>query len=148
MKVLFTQEVPGTAQAGQIKEVSNGYARNYLIPKKLAVPASEAALRQLDAERKAEARRQAKQADADQTLASRLGQTTVTFRVRVGQEHRLYGSITNTDIAEALEKQLGQPIDRRKVVLEEPIRHLGSYQVPVHLSRGLEPHVTVVVEPE
>jgi large subunit ribosomal protein L9 len=148
LKILLTQDVQGLGKAGQIKEVHDGYARNYLLPRGLAVFATPAEMKKREVQEKSRAIQDAKQADAGRRLADRIAAVQLVFRARVGEQHRLFGSITTTDIAEAMEKQLGEPIDRHRLVLEEPIKHLGTFKVPVHLGRDLSPEVTVVVEPE
>ncbi len=148
MEVLLIQTVDNLGQAGDIKKVADGYARNYLIPQGLAVLATKSALKQVDRLRRAEAQRQARTTAEASALADILAQATVTFKAKTGEKDRLYGSVTNANIAEALEREIGQAIDKRKIDLPEPIRELGTYQVPVKLSAGLTPHVTVIVERE
>ncbi len=148
MKVLLLEDVKGVGRAGDVKDVAEGYFRNYLAPKKLATLATEATLKRVADQRAAEARRSARAAAEYRSLAERIAQTQLDFRVKVGEQHRLYGSITAADIAERLQQVLGQPIDKRHVELEEPIRHLGTYKVTVHLAHEVEPKVTVVVERE
>jgi large subunit ribosomal protein L9 len=145
MKVYFLKDVPGVARAGEIKEVAEGYARNYLLPRKLAVAATEAVIDQARARQAAEARRAAREAEELRELAGRLDGLTVTVAVRAGKEGRLYGSVTAADIAEAISARVGRPIDRRRVELEAPIRKTGEYRVVVRLSRDLAPRVNVVV---
>jgi large subunit ribosomal protein L9 len=119
-----------------------------LIPRKLATPATEGALKNVEQQKTSYAKRQA-QLDAEaRALAARLGNTTLTLKARVGGQERLYGSITAADIAEALGKELGATFDRRKLVLEEPIRELGTHTVPVHLARDVTASLTVQVEAE
>ena len=148
MKVLFLRDVKGTAQAGEVKEVAEGFARNYLLPKKLAVAATEGTLKSVTIQKQIAEAKRARAQDKASSLAERLSQITLRFPVKVGEQYRLYGSITSADIAEAVEQQLGESIDKHKIVLEEPIRHLGEYKVPFKLGAGLEPAVTVVVEKE
>ncbi|MEW6232009.1 MAG: 50S ribosomal protein L9 [Chloroflexota bacterium] len=148
MKVLFLQDVKGTARAGEVKEVSSGFARNYLLPKRLAVVATGGELKKTGNQKVIEKAKQERAKREADVLAERLATVTVNFKVRVGEQHRLYGSITSADIAEAIEKAAGQPINKRKIILEEPLRHLGTYQVPVKIAADLEPTVTVVVEAE
>ncbi len=145
MKVYFLQDVPGVARAGEIKDVAEGYARNYLIPRRLAVVATEAVIEQVKARQAAEARRAAREAEELRELAARLEGLSVTVQARAGKEGRLYGSVTAADIAEAISAQVGRPIDRRRVELAEPIRKTGEYQVVVRLGRDLAPRVNVVV---
>jgi len=148
MEVLLTETVDNLGSAGEVKKVADGYARNFLIPKGLAVPATARALKQAELRRQAEARRQQREKVEAESLARTLSQVTLTFRVKAGEKDKLYGSITNADIAEAFERETGQAIDKRKVELEEPIRELGSYYVPIKLLPDLAPRVTVVVERE
>ncbi|MER3399343.1 MAG: 50S ribosomal protein L9 [Chloroflexota bacterium] len=145
MKVYFLQDVPGVARAGEIKDVAEGYARNYLIPRRLAVVATEAVIEQVKARQAAEARRAAREAEELRELAARLEGLTVTVKVRAGKEGRLYGSVTAADIAEAIAAQVGRPVDRRRVELAEPIRKTGEYRVVVRLGRDLAPRVNVAV---
>ena len=148
MKILLTQNVQGLGKAGQVKDVHDGYARNYLIPRGLAVAATDAEMKKREAQQKAQASQEAKQAAANRKLADRIAATPITFRVKVGEQYRLFGSITAADIAEELERKLGEPVDRHRLVLEEPIKHVGTFKVPLHLAHDLQPEITVVVEPE
>ena len=148
MKVLLTETVDNLGSAGEIKKVADGYARNFLIPKGLAVPATEGALKQAELRRQAEARHQQHTEVEAGSLAEILSQMTLTFQAKAGEKDKLYGSITNADIAEALERETGQTIDKRKIGLEEPIRELGSHSVPIKLLPDLAPRVTVIVERE
>jgi len=146
VKVLLRQDFPNLGKAGEVKDVADGYARNYLIPRGIAVPATQGVLKQAELERQMRAQRQASIEQETQDLAEALKGVVLTFRVRAGENEQLYGSITNADIAEALEKQLGRAIDRRRIDLQKPIRRLGSYRVPIRLGGGLAPHIGVVVQ--
>ena len=148
MKVLLTETVDNLGSAGEVKKVADGYARNFLIPKGLAVPATEGALKQAELRGQAETRRQKREEVKAESLAGTLSQVTLTFQAKAGEKDKLYGSITNADIAEALERETGQAIDKRKVELEEPIRELGSYYVAIKLLPDLAPRITVIVERE
>lgn len=148
MKVLLNEVVKNVGRAGEIKEVKDGYARNYLIPRGMASIATAGTVKQAEVQRQAEARREARNQAENQTLGQRVAATTVTVRARVGEQGRLYGAITASDIATALSEQLGQPVDRRRVELEEPIRQLGQYKVSVRLARDVVPEVSVTVEGE
>jgi large subunit ribosomal protein L9 len=147
MKVLFLEDVKGTGKAGEVKEVSAGFARNFLLPKSLAVPATGGAMKNIAYQKQIAQAKVLRQRSEAEALSSRLAETKVTFKVKVGEQYRLFGSITSSNVAEAVEKAIGQSIDKHKVVLDEPIRHLGVYQVPVKVA-DLEPTVTVVVEDE
>jgi large subunit ribosomal protein L9 len=148
MKVLLTETVDNVGSAGEVKKVADGYARNFLIPRGLAVPATAGALKKAELRRQVEARRQKQEEVKAESLARTLSQVTLTFQVKAGEKDKLYGSITNADIAEAFERETGQTIDKRKVELEEPIRELGSYYVPIKLLPDLVPQITVIVERE
>jgi large subunit ribosomal protein L9 len=148
VKVLLTKDVPNVGRAGETKDVADGYARNYLLPRGLASVATEGAVKQAAERKTVVQRREAKKKAEIGSLATTLSQTQVTFKAKVGEQHRLYGSITAADVAEEISRVVGQPIDKRDVELGEPIRHLGTFKVPVRLGRNAVPAVTVVVESE
>lgn len=149
MKILLTQDVENLGRAGQIKKVADGYARNFLIPKGLAVQATEGTVQQAALKSKAQAKRQQQAEEDAASLAEVLWQLTLTFKAKAGEKGRLYGSITSSDIVEALERQTGRSFDRRKVQLEgAAIRELGVHRVPIRLMTNLTPEITVVVERE
>ncbi|HEU5431332.1 MAG TPA: 50S ribosomal protein L9 [Thermomicrobiales bacterium] len=145
MKIVLRQDVPKLGEAGAIKEVSNGYARNYLIPQGLAVLATPGEVKTAEHNAAVKARKVAKQEEQLKTLAGRIDGQRLEFTARSGEGGRLYGSITAGDIAERLSAAVGEEIDRRKIVLDEPIRSLGEHQVVVHLVGRLRPQVTVNV---
>ena len=145
MKVVFLEEVEGSGRTGEVRNVANGYARNYLLPRKLAVPATEHNIRIAQARAETEVKRQAG-LDADaEVLAEKLAGLTITIEVKVGEQGRLYGSVTTRDISEALEKPLGLLLEHRQVELEEPIRQVGLFEVPLRLSHNVRPSVQVAV---
>ncbi|MCD6552878.1 MAG: 50S ribosomal protein L9 [Anaerolineae bacterium] len=148
MKVLLTKDVEGLGKAGEIKDVADGYGRNFLIRRGLAILATGGVVKDAQRRIEAEARRQAQKTRAASHLAERLEQTTVTFRRKAGEKGRLYGSVTTADIAEEIQRLIGESIDKRKIVLEEPIRELGTHKVTVKLMADVTPQVTVVVERE
>jgi len=149
MKILLTQDVEDLGRAGEIKKVADGYARNFLIPRGLAVLATEGVIKQVQVQSKTEARRQRRADEEAASLAEVLWQLTLTFKAKAGEKGRLYGSITSSDIVEALERQTGHAFDRRKVQLEgAAIRELGVHRVPIRLMTNLTPEITVVVERE
>jgi len=148
MKVILTEVVKFLGEPGEVKEVANGYARNYLLPRKMAVAATPGAMKQIDQRKAAETRRIGKAEDDNRSLAATIEQQILHIKARVGTGGRLYGSVTSSDIAKALSDQLGQEIDRRHVELDENIHLVGTYQVPVRLVGRLVPKVTVVVEPD
>jgi large subunit ribosomal protein L9 len=145
MRILLRQDVPNLGKAGEVKNVADGYARNYLIPRGLAAAVTSGVLRQASVDQEANARRQSRYQQDIHELASVLDGLSVTFHVRAGENEQMYGSITNTDIASAVEEQTGRSIDRRRIELEEPIRRLGSYRVAVRLGKNEAPHIGVVV---
>ncbi len=147
MKVILTSDVPTLGKSGEMKVVAEGYARNFLIPQKLAVPAAGGAYRawQHDiASREDKRRREREEAEI---YATRIASTTLTMGVKVGDGGKLYGSITSKDIADALGRR-GITIDRHKVDLEEPLKSLGTYKVAVKVFSGMAPEVTIIVEPK
>lgn len=141
MKVIFLQDVPSVAKAGDTKEVSDGYGRNFLLRKKLAVLADANADNVLERQRKIEAKRQAEMAD----IATRLNGTEITIKARAGAEDKLFGSVTAADIAEELHKVTGIEVDKRKVVLADPIKQLGNFEVDIKVARDVETKVKVTV---
>jgi large subunit ribosomal protein L9 len=148
MQVLLLQDVERLGEAGEVKKVADGYARNFLFPRGLAAVATSGAIKQAEQQRKAEARREDKALTEAQALAAALDGLTVTFQARAGETDRLYGSITNMHIAEALSEKVGQEVDRRKIELEEPLKDLGTHAVTIRLASEAEAKVTVVIERE
>ena len=148
MKVLLTKDVDKLGTSGEVKEVSGGYGRNYLIPQGMAVLATRGQVKQAEERLAAQHKRdQAARRDAE-ALASRIGGQTLRFTARVGELDRLYGSVTSADIAEKLQVQTGVEIDRRRIDLDEPIKRIGIYPIKVRIMSGLDPLITVVVEGE
>ncbi|HLZ24702.1 MAG TPA: 50S ribosomal protein L9 [Ktedonobacterales bacterium] len=145
MKVILLHDVPGLGQPGDVKDVANGYARNYLLPRQLVTAATASQLANLRDRVATAQRRVAKQREADQSLATRLSEVTLTFAVRVGQGERLYGSVTSQNIVDALQEQEGLAIDRRLIQLRDPLRQLGDFEVGVRIAQGLEPKIKVRV---
>jgi len=147
MEVILREDVDKVGTRGTLVKVTDGYARNYLLPKKLAVPATASNKKIVEQERDAYVRREAKDKSESEDLVKLLANVTLTFRQKVGENDHLFGSVTAKDIAEALEAQRFH-IDRRKVQLEEPIRTLGEHNVTLRLHREVSTQVKVVVEPE
>jgi large subunit ribosomal protein L9 len=148
VKVVFLKEVEGSGRIGEIKNVANGYARNYLLPKGLAAPATAEAIRRAEARAIVEARKQAQLDEAAQGLAERLAGTSITIIAKAGSKGRLFGSVTQADIAEEVGKLLGQEMDRHQVLLPEPIKETGEYEVTVQLTRNVRPAVALQVTAE
>jgi len=148
MEVLLLRDVEQLGRAGETKRVADGYARNFLIPRGLAVMATPGAIKQTELHLESEARRHAKELDEAQALAQVLDGRTVSFQARAGESDRLYGSITNANIAEALSEQVDQEVDRRKIEMDEPLKELGTHAVTVRLAPGAEAKITVIIERE
>ncbi len=146
MKVLLTRDVDKLGKAGTVKTVADGYARNYLIPQGMAVFASPGALKQAEAIRKLEERRQAKLVSEASSIADRLSGVTLRFQARASEAGKLYGSITTKQVVEALEQATGLEIDKRKLDMREPIRSLGLHTIHVRLATELNPSFDVIVE--
>ena len=147
MKVILTQDVSALGKSGELKDVTDGYARNFLIPQKLAVPAAGGAYRawQHDIASREEKRKRERE-DAE-VAAQRISSTTLTMGVKVGEGGKLYGSITAKDIADALGRR-GIVVDRHKVDLDEPLKTLGTYKVAIRVFAGMTPEVTIDVQPK
>jgi len=145
MKVIFLQDVPNVAQAGEIKEVADGYGRNFLIPKKLALLANSSATQTVEAQRRTRERTQARLEGEMTELANQLDGKEIVIQARAGAQDRLFGSITSADIASELQNSNGIAVDRKKIELEEPIRQLGSYEVVLKLAKDITPRITVTV---
>ncbi|MBC7235529.1 MAG: 50S ribosomal protein L9 [Chloroflexi bacterium] len=148
MQVVLLKDVKRLGRTGEIREVADGYARNYLIPRGLAAPATPSARRQAAEAAAAEDRRERHEQEQAAAQAERLHNIELVFKARAGESGRLYGSITKADIAERLSEQTGIQVDRRKVMLEEPLKELGKSKVQVQLHPDISTTVTVIIEPE
>lgn len=148
MKVLLLQDVYNLGLAGEVKTVADGYGRNYLLPRGLAVLATPAAIKRAERIKQAAIEKRAREKADVEALAQVLSRMTLTFNVRTGEKGKLYGSITSAQIAGAIAKNLGGEFDKRKVALREPIREVGTYVVPLRLSAEVAPTVTVIVQQE
>jgi large subunit ribosomal protein L9 len=146
MKVVLRQDVENLGEKGSVKNVADGYARNYLIPRGMAVVATPGELKVVATNEAVKQRKIARQEEELQGLADRINGQKLEFEARAGSNGRLFGSITNGDIAEKLSKVVGSEIDRRKIVIDEPIRTTGDHPVTVNLVGKLRPQVTVVVK--
>jgi len=145
MKVIFLEDVSNMARAGDIKEVADGYGRNFLIPKKLALLVNSQAISLVEAQRQIRVRQQAESEAELLDLAKQLDGKEITLKARVGAKDRLYGSITSADIATELKGSAGLVVDKRKIELAEPIRQLGNYEVVVKLGKDILPRIRVTV---
>lgn len=148
MKIVLRQDVPQVGEAGSVQTVSNGYARNYLIPKGMAVVATSGELKMAAHNQAVKDRKIRRQEEQLQSLADKIDGRRLTFTARAGDQGRLFGSITASDVATALAGEISEEIDRRRVVLDEPLRTIGEHTVTVHLVGRLRPQVTVVIERE
>ncbi len=148
MKVILLKDISGKGKAGEIKEVSQGFARNFLLPRGLALIATPAVIKQVDfglqREENQEIVDQAKLAE----LAEQIKGSEIHFQARTGAGDRLFGSITAADIAEKLSQTIGSVVDKRKIDIDKPLRQVGSHEITIKLAKGLEPRITVVIEPE
>jgi large subunit ribosomal protein L9 len=147
MKVVFLEEVEGTARTGDVKNVANGFARNYLLPRKLAAPATDHYITIAQAKATKEARRQSKLDEDAQKLVPLVDGKELAIEVRVGEHEKLFGSVTARDIAELLQEQTKVDLEHRQIDLKQPIRELGSHPVTVKLTRNVLATVTVHVQP-
>ncbi|MGE5558855.1 MAG: 50S ribosomal protein L9 [Bacillota bacterium] len=144
MKLLLIENVKALGKVGDVKEVSDGYARNYLIPNKLAVAATEANLKAHEQRKKAAAVKEAESLQEAEEIKARLDQVIVTIATKAG-DGRLYGSVTSKDIAQALGEQAGFQIDKHLVEIGKPIKKTGTYKVALHLYKGVNAEITVEV---
>src|ERR1051325_11717377 len=147
MEVILREDIDKLGSRGQVVKVAPGYARNFLLPKKLAVAATESNKKIVEQERQAHLRKEAKAKGEAEDLSKLLTGVSVTIRQKAGENDQLFGSVTSKDVADALAAK-SFTIDRRKVQLEDPIKHLGEYKIPVRLHREVTAEITVVVAKE
>jgi large subunit ribosomal protein L9 len=147
MKVILQQSVDKLGHPGDLVEVADGYARNYLMPRGLAVRASKGAVKHVESLRRAHAVRVDRAKAEAEGVAQRLAATPIKVRARAGEEGRLFGSVTASEIAEEIERQAGIRVDRHDIHLDEPIRSVGVHEVRVHLFPEVDPIISVEVEP-
>ena len=145
MRVMLTKDVKDVGLAGEVKEVADGYGRNFLIPRKLAVMAGRGVEQEASRLRAATAKRESKEREEAQELADEIGNRTVVVRLKVGDEGKAFGSITNSDIAEALKAQHQVEVDRHRIDLKEPIKTLGEHQVTLRLHKEVDAAINLVV---
>jgi large subunit ribosomal protein L9 len=148
MKVVLLEDIPGKGRAGEIREVSKGYAKNFLLPRGLALIATATVMRQVEA--KLEREKLGGSIDREKLveLAQQIEGREIHLKARTGGGERLFGSITASDIAEELSRAIGSDIDRKKIDIEKPFRQAGSYEVAVKLASDVRPSITVVIEEE
>ena len=148
MRVVFLNDVEGVALAGEIKNVADGYARNYLLPRKLAAAANSSTVQQAESRARQLAKEQEKIDDGARAVAATLAKTPIVITARVGEQGRLFGSVTASDIAEAVNAHGAGGVGHRQVTLTAPIKDVGTYEVPVNLTRNVVATVSVQVAPE
>ena len=147
MKVILTRDVPKLGKTGEMKTVADGYAQNFLIPQKVAVPASGGSYRAYQHDIASREDKRKREREEAEIAATRISSTTLTMGVKVGEGGKLYGSINSQDIADALGRR-GIVVDKHKIDLDSPIKALGTYKVAVKVTSGMTPEVTIVVEPK
>jgi len=145
LRVMLTRDVKDVGLAGEVKEVADGYGRNFLIPRKLAVMAGRGVEAEASRLRAATAKRESKEREEAQSLADEIGNKTVVVRLKVGEEGKAFGSITNSDIAEALKAQHQVEVDRHRIDLKEPIKSLGEHQVTLRLYKDVDAAINLIV---
>lgn len=145
MKVILQKTVERLGDPGDVADVADGYARNFLIPRGLAVRAEKGAVRHAESLKRAHQSRTKAQKGEFEAIAARIIQTPVVVTARAGEEGRLFGSVTAADIAEALSAETGVDVDRRDIHLDEPIRSVGTHEVTVHLHAEVDPVITIDV---
>ncbi len=148
MKVVFLEDVPNIAKAGDVKEVADGYGRNFLIPKKLAALVRPEITSRLEAQRREQTKKQEKMEAELARMADQLEGKEIILKAKAGAKERLYGRVTSADIAAALERTTGITVDKRKIELAEPIRELGSFDVAIRLAKDVIPKIKVTVGEE
>jgi len=142
---MLIKDVESVGQAGDVKEVADGYGRNYLIPRRLAIVAGKGAEAEARRLREAVVKREAKDRDEAQELAELIDNKTVVVRLKVGAEDKVFGAITNEDIATELRLQHQVEVDRRKIELKDPLKQLGEHQVPLRLHRDVDAHINLII---
>ncbi len=147
MKVILKQDVKGTGKKGDVLDVSDGFAKNFLLKKNLAEVASSTAVNVLNMQKEAAARRRAEEIAAIRETAKKMDKATVTVPIRCGENGKVFGSVTSKEIASQLEG-LGYEVDKKKILLKEPIKQAGEYNVEIRLMEGVACKITVIVKPE
>ena len=148
MQVILTQDVEKIGQRGDIVDVSRGYVRNFLVPRGLAEVATPAKLQEARRQMEEAEERNRRMAERATEITEILNKSVITIEARTGEDERLFGSITAANIAEAIEQARGIHLDRRRIRLEEPIRALGTHQVPIQVHGDVEASVKVIVVPK
>ncbi len=147
MKVILQKDVPNLGDAGDIKEVADGYARNYLLPRKLVIMANESSRKVMEHQGRLIRLKKEKRKKLSEKMAGSMTGLELAIKAQVGEEGKLFGSITAMDIAKAL-KEKGFEIDKRKIAIDSPIRQVGEYMVKIRLDEGQAPEIKIIVEKE
>jgi large subunit ribosomal protein L9 len=147
MEVILRETIDTLGRAGQVVKVADGYARNYLLPRKLAYPATPGNLKVIEFERQSLLKKEAKQKVEAEQLMEMLNKVEVVTRRKVGEQDALYGSVTNSDVAELLEAK-GFQIEKRKIHMDDHIKKLGEFSIPIRLFKDVTAHIKLKVEPE
>ena len=145
MKVILLQDIKGVGKKGDIYNAAEGYARNYLLPRKLAIEANKANMNELELRRKAESGKAQKELEGAEKLADLLNESTVLIKVKAGEKGKLFGSVTNREIAQALYEQTNISLDKKKIIITEPIKSTGNFNVDVKLHSNVTQKLTVIV---
>lgn len=148
MKVILVKDVKGLGATGEIKDVADGYARNYLLPKGLAFEATETRIKENQEKKLKTQRKKNKEENEAKELQQRIDGKTITILARTGNNDKLFGAITAREIAETLQKELGVNIDKKKIELKEPIKHLGKYKAKIRIYPSITAEITIVVASE
>jgi large subunit ribosomal protein L9 len=148
MKVIFLKDVSSKGKSGEIKEVADGYAHNYLIPQGLAMAATAAAVKIVEAQSKSEAKRKVVEQEEMKKIAGEIEGKELNFKAKAASTERIHGSVTSADIAEELGKLIGYEIDKKKISLDEPLRQLGEHNVTINFAKGIEASFKVTIEEE
>lgn len=148
MQVILTQDVEKIGQRGDIVDVSRGYVRNFLVPRNLAEVATPAKMEEARRQMEESAERDRRLAERAEEIAETLNKSVITIEARTGEDERIFGSVTAANIAGAIEQARGIHLDRRKIRLQDPIRSLGTHQVPVQVHGDIEANVKVIVVPK
>jgi large subunit ribosomal protein L9 len=148
VRVVLRREVAGLGRPGEVKDVADGYAQNYLLPRGLAAEATAGELKRLAQQAQSERTKKERAHAEAEALAARIATTTLSFRLKAGKDGKTFGSVTSKDIAEALKREARLDIERTKIHLEDPLRSLGAHSVEVRLLTDVRARLTVAIEPE
>ena len=148
MKVILTQDVKKIGKKGEIINASDGYAKNFLFPQKLAVPADAQNLNELKAKQASEKHKKELETEEAKKIAEQIKQIKITIKAKIGENQKLFGSITSKEIAEQIEKELKIKIDKKKITLKDPIKTIGEYPIEIKLYEGVNLKTTVQIIPE